>query len=258
VIDAAPDSGPDPSAARVISVLTCRTTDLDAQARGALRDLAEAQSLQAAARLERESDRDSLLTAHLAARVLVAEGAGVPVDTVALERRCPQCGSDVHGVPSARGPFGRWFLSISHTGGFAAAAASAAMPIGIDAEAMQDHAVWKSVATTVFSARERETVLGDESGLVGRRLWARKEAIAKLWGLGLNLELKSVDVSEVTDDWARTTHGWVRSLPAPTEVALALAAPRAAVVNLHDSLPVASLVARARMLDTATTSSAAA
>ena len=127
-----------------------------------MRELADEQSLRVAVRLAYDSDRDSLLVAHLAARLLVAQGAAVPLQAVSLERRCPQCGQRLPRVPSARGPFGRWFLSISHTRGFAAVAASPTTPIGIDAEATRDAAIWKSLVAAVFSGPERVAVLADE------------------------------------------------------------------------------------------------
>jgi len=77
------------------------------------------------------------------------------------------------------------FLSITHSGDFAAAAVSG-FPVGMDLETVAERP--QSWRNEFFSAEEART----SGALALTELWARKEAVLKLLGIGLTTDLKKL------------------------------------------------------------------
>lgn len=114
------------------------------------------------------------------------------------------------GAPLARSdarPSATGWVSISHTGG-AAMAAAADVPIGVDLERL-DRRISPGVWRWAFSQAEQK-MLGGISGRFPRELalWCAKESAGKSWGRGLLNHLHQVRI--IHADWAdeRITVGW--------------------------------------------------
>lgn len=192
---------------------------------------AEPTTRQRIERLVRPDDKAATLLAHHLARAGAAERLGVPRTQVGLRRRCPGCGSDEHGQPEARSVDGpRCQLSISHTRTLAVVAIGGPDPVGVDAEATPV-GDWAADANDVFGPDELRSIQADPSGLVGRRLWTRKEALANLAGVGLTVRFAAIDVRDTPATGGHVdgpAPGWVRDIDIQPDHAVALACPRPA------------------------------
>lgn len=141
--------------------------------------------------LRRSSDRADYLAAHLLARAMVARATVADPFSIMLAQRCPECGSDTHGVPRVIG-HDRLAVSWSHTAG-AAAAATGGQDVGVDAERVLDQH-WTAVVGTTMTEAEREAIhLSPAPAVAFTRLWVRKEALVKAGRFRLN-DLQSFSV----------------------------------------------------------------
>lgn len=146
-----------------------------------------------AARLRSPDDRRDYLAAHVlvrraAARLLPADAA-----PVSLLQRCPGCGEDGHGPPTAQG-HPDLHLSLSHARG-AVAAAAAWAPVGIDVEPRRGHDPrLRDLWAETMTAAEEDAVGGQDPSTGFRRLWVRKEALVKVGAASLD-RLTDVDLS---------------------------------------------------------------
>lgn len=116
---------------------------------------------------------------RLARRVLAPE----------LEPGAIEIAKSQGGAPSLLAAGRAWPLSLSHSGQWAAAAlcADASGLVGVDLERIEARdPSWLDVA---FHPSERAGTL-DEAGRT--RLWARKEAVSKLLGIGLSADLRHI------------------------------------------------------------------
>ena len=105
---------------------------------------------------------------------------------------CPRCGSDRHGRPLVVGrpDLG---ISVAHAGGATAVAGVRDATIGVDIEdASEDR--FSSVATVLLHPRER----ADRPDALART-WVRKESLLKALGIGLGVDLRTVQVSEARE-----------------------------------------------------------
>jgi 4'-phosphopantetheinyl transferase len=192
---------------------------------------AEPTTRQRIERLVRPDDRVTTLLAHHLARAGAADRLGIACSGVRIERRCPVCGGDEHGRPeavTADGADTSCQLSISHTRELAVVAIGGSDPVGVDAEAATV-GDWATHAHDVFGPAELRSIEADPSGLVGRRLWARKEALAKLAGVGLTVPFSGIDVSGTPAAGGYVdgpAAGWVRDIEVQPDHAVALACPR--------------------------------
>ncbi len=98
--------------------------------------------------------------------------------------------ADELGKPYFTAPEG-FFLSLSHSGTLAACAVSDT-PVGIDVQL--ERTPGAGLLRRCFTERERGAALGDPA--VFTRLWARKEAVSKAAGLGIQIGFGSLDVLE--------------------------------------------------------------
>ena len=119
---------------------------------------------------------EASLNAQRLCRRLWAELAGRTVEDFRLEM-------DKNGRPAASEP--PLYLSLSHSGGFAAAAASFC-PVGIDLQAIRP--ISDRVLARCYSDEERAWLSEDrEADRTERaiRLWTMKEAYGKMLGVGI-------------------------------------------------------------------------
>ncbi|GIG65181.1 4'-phosphopantetheinyl transferase family protein [Phytomonospora endophytica] len=148
-----------------------------------------------AARFRFGADRLAYLAAHALVRECAAELLGVPASGLVLGQRCPDCRKDDHGRPFIEGHDGV-HVSLSHTRGFVAAAASRT-PVGVDIEG-----VGSAVPDEVLAPAERAA-----GPLLRLHRWVLKESLIKVGATRLD-ELASVDLSVVTGEGGFAWRGW--------------------------------------------------
>jgi 4'-phosphopantetheinyl transferase len=139
--------------------------------------------------LRRPEDRARATTARAVLRLVVAGRLDCAPSDVTLVRRCTMCGGE-HGKPTPRfrDSAAPVHTSVSYSGSVVLVAV-AAVPIGIDVErcAATDFDGFAATAlSTVERADLRAVAAGRQAG-VRTALWAAKEAILKINGLGLSV-----------------------------------------------------------------------
>jgi 4'-phosphopantetheinyl transferase len=141
-----------------------------------------------------ELDQRRFLTGRVLAKTLAAERLGVPVETVAFDATCEDCGKP-HGRP--RVPGADLVLSISHSGELIGVAATDGVPVGLDVESASRRAD-AGLIEYALSPAEREAVAGlseTERSAAFFVYWTRKEAVMKATGKGLKIPLQSITFS---------------------------------------------------------------
>lgn len=127
--------------------------------------------------LQRSSDRDRFASAHALAKVALAGYQHLSfVDEVAIRSECKHCGSEAHGKPVLHTPHPEFTFSITYAGARAGVAV-ARCPVGIDVVRMSAERPHPDALT-----------------------WARKEALLKATGDGLEVPLADLVVSGPDDD----------------------------------------------------------
>lgn len=148
------------------------TVSVDAHADLALLDSAQQGR---ARRFVRPGDAATYVALHAALRRVLAPEA--PAELVYTQ--------GPHGKPAAQG--GPEF-SLSHCPGHAWVAVSAGPPVGLDIEVLRPISELAGMATEVMTADEHTAWLAlppDQQLPAFVRLWTRKEACLKCWGVGL-------------------------------------------------------------------------
>ena len=85
--------------------------------------------------------------------------------------------------------------SLSHTRGAVAVAIGRVAPVGVDVEEIKPNDDLARLAHRVLSERERRAVFDDTDPIgMFTRLWTRKEALAKAFGVGLRVPFDRIDV----------------------------------------------------------------
>ncbi|MDB1086129.1 4'-phosphopantetheinyl transferase superfamily protein [Streptomyces sp. ACA25] len=147
-------------------------------------EVLDAEEKRRAAAFRQSRDRDCYLAAHLALRRLLGACLGTAAGAVRLVREaCPGCG-EPHGRPAVAG--GGVHFSLSHSGSLALLAL-AAVPVGVDVEAVPEAGTVADVAPQLHPAEVEELAALPGSGRPAAfaRVWARKEAYLKGLGIGL-------------------------------------------------------------------------
>ena len=133
--------------------------------------LLTATELERAGAFRRVADRERYRSAHVLARLVVAELGGVAAEQVVITQTCRWCGG-THGRPVVEHPAGV-FVSWSHAGERVLAAATRLGPLGVDVESV--------------AAVERARVGEDAPA------WVRKESLLKATGDGLTIPVERAD-----------------------------------------------------------------
>ena len=153
----------------------------------------------------------------------------VPASLVVVTHECARCGSGAHGRPvllataALRRPA---YVSVARAGDLSIVAVTDAGPVGIDVE-VEGAAGFTGFADVALHVDEDGADAVDPT-----RVWVRKEALLKAYGLGL-----SVDPSQVRIDddglaaWdsphPRPAAVWLRDLAVPGHVAAVAVLPAA-------------------------------
>ena len=183
--------------------------------------------------------------AHDLLRDAAARFHQVPISHVVLTHECPRCGSDEHGRPmllataAIRRPA---YVSLARAGDVSVVAVTDAGHVGVDVEA-EGAAEFAGFEDVVLHPGERGAASADRT-----RVWVRKEALLKAYGLGL-----AVDPGDVMLDHDRIASWdshhrppgavWLREVAVPGHVAAV------AVLPLDDQ-DVADLSATVRPVTT--------
>jgi len=160
------------------------------------------------------------LPAHAALRAEAARFHRVSPAQIVLVHECPRCGSEAHGRPrliptaAVRHPA---HVSLARAEDFSVVAITDAGPVGVDVEAecAADFAGFEDVA---LHPRERAAAADDPT-----RVWVRKEALLKAYGLGLVVDPSDVRLDDdglATWDSPHRPPGavWLRDLAVPGHV----------------------------------------
>ena len=118
------------------------------------------------------------------------------VSSLTLSRRCSHCGGDDHGAPFV--DVLGLFVSLSRASDTVAFAVSHA-PVGIDIESVAAVAR-RDLDQVAFTAAERTRLASAcQPDLLRSQLWAGKEAVVKLRGTGLRIDLDSFELADVAE-----------------------------------------------------------
>lgn len=146
------------------------------------------------ARFAIDEDRDRYRSAHVLARLAVAEQLGLDPSAIRIGASCATCGGP-HGQPVLVEPATTGVhLSLAHAGRRVVAAVSD-RPVGVDVEPRG--AALPEVAAVALSWQERQQLLHVPEAARVEVLtgwWVRKEAVVKASGLGLTVDLRVVEV----------------------------------------------------------------
>jgi 4'-phosphopantetheinyl transferase len=149
-------------------------------------------------RITRAELRREFLTSRVLVKTLVAELAAVDPQDVRLGYTCALCGES-HGRPVVASPAEarRVDVSLAHAGERVVVAASRVAPVGVDVEPVSatGFAGFDAVALTPTERRRLRRLDEGRRRLARAALWARKEALLKASGEGLNLDPAAVEVT---------------------------------------------------------------
>lgn len=161
--------------------------------------------------LRRAVDADAFASSRVLVRAVVGDWAGVAPGHVVLTSRCPVCGSDQHGRPTAGftgSPAGAETGAPPRVGwtrsgpvvAVAVAPADLVAALGVDVERMGS--VGADVDSVALTSGERAAVaaVGDIAQALDARTryWVLKEAVLKAAGVGLTVDPRGLELSPMT------------------------------------------------------------
>lgn len=153
----------------------------------------------AADRFTRVRARHVFTTSRAAQRLIGAFYLGLPPRDVLITRDCPRCATGApHGRPRfAHGAPAPVDYSVSHTEEHLLVAVTGRGAVGVDIEGRASLRDVDGVARVALTTAEREhfaTLSAEERPRWLLTMWTRKEAAAKLTGLGLRVDPRHLDV----------------------------------------------------------------
>ncbi len=129
--------------------------------------------------------------AHALLRAEAALFHQVPPDRIVLGHECPRCGSDEHGRPhlpataTVRQPA---YVSLARAGDLSVVALTDAGPVGVDVEP-EGAGDFRGFDDVALHPGERVVNATDPT-----RVWVRKEALLKAYGLGLVVDPSDIRI----------------------------------------------------------------
>lgn len=186
--------------------------------------------------------------AHATARRCLAERSGGTPEGMRFSRlTCPGCGRRDHGRPVVKSPNTSWELSLSRSGAHWLFAAADGEPIGVDIERIRPVEL-SVLGPAVLSGAEGEYLADLAPELrhaAFMRCWTRKEAVVKATGIGIEADLRRVEVQPWRDTafvvhraaGCATSQWTVRDLPIAADCRAALAVPARTEPHFDLALP---------------------
>lgn len=184
-------------------------------------------------------------TAHATVRHLLAGALGVDPSDVRLDRApCTRCANANHGPPRIVEPACDLHISTSRSRDIALVALSTAGPVGIDVESRLRVGDMHRLVEATMTGREKRTLLeeGEEVERIQRFLqcWTRKEAVLKAAGVGIVVDLRSIDTGPLDRPRAEVngpvelppTRWLVEDLRVGSDLCAAIARPAGAAVQI--------------------------
>ncbi|MFJ6749516.1 4'-phosphopantetheinyl transferase family protein [Streptomyces sp. NPDC091266] len=148
-------------------------------------------------RYRRTEDRVSFVEGRAALRRVLADRLGFAADRIVFgHSACPGCGSADHGPPRISSPATPVTFSFSRAKRHALVAVAPSGPVGADIEVLRPIDI-REMAGQCLSPTEAAYILRlpPEEGLRAfYRAWVRKEAVTKAVGVGIVLDLRTVEV----------------------------------------------------------------
>lgn len=147
--------------------------------------------------------RREYLSSRWLIRQAIAGASGTPAD----------CCSPVDGRPVASATPAGIHLSLSHSHGLSACAASALPGLGLDIEPLHRHPHWQKVVRRWFTPQEQDWLLKAGNNQDFLKVWTLKEAWLKATGRGIAGNLQTLEVSadyqlagdQPESDWRAST-----------------------------------------------------
>lgn len=165
--------------------------DLDQPASGDLRpDMLPPDEQERAARFRFDEHRQRFLRARIALREILGEVLRCRPESIGLL-------VSEGGKPELLRPVADLHFNLSHSDSLALIAISSEGPVGVDLEWMRPVQDLAELAREHFTAQEAEGLLAlapDEHLAAFLRVWTRKEACLKAWGVGLEWPGRDLDV----------------------------------------------------------------
>lgn len=165
--------------------------DLDQPFTGGLRpDMLPPDEQERAARFRFDEHRQRFLRARIALREILGDVLRCPPESIGLL-------VTEGGKPELLRPMADLHFNLSHSDGLALIAVSSEGPVGVDLEWMRPVQDLAELAREHFTAQEAEGLLAlpaDERLATFLRVWTRKEACLKAWGVGLEWPGRDLDV----------------------------------------------------------------
>ncbi|WP_073920516.1 4'-phosphopantetheinyl transferase family protein [Streptomyces sp. CB00455] len=136
---------------------------------------------------------------HAAVRRILARYTGVEAAALRLGRRpCPRCGGAAHGRPGIEWPDSGLEFNLSRSGAHWLLAVAAGRQVGVDIEDGAASGFCEESSLLVMSRAEIAHIEGQPDAQSRRaeffRCWTRKEAVLKASGVGIVVDLPSVEV----------------------------------------------------------------
>lgn len=135
----------------------------------------------------RVADQRRFLVAATLVRVLLGESLGIAPDAVPVDRRCGHCGR-AHGAPRVDG--GGLRVSVAHSADVVVVASAAGVRVGVDVERAPSAARLADLRRGALDSVESAPTAADFASV-----WARKEAVLKCTGDGLQVAPREVIVT---------------------------------------------------------------
>lgn len=149
-------------------------------------------------RITRAESRREFVTSRVLVKSLVAELAAVDPLDVRLGYTCALCGG-AHGRPVVSLPTeaAGVHVSLAHAGDRVVVAGTRVAPLGVDVEPVSATGFdgFDAVALTPAERRRLRRLDEPQRRTVRAAFWARKEALLKASGEGLNLDPRAVEVT---------------------------------------------------------------
>lgn len=151
------------------------------------------EELQRIRRLRFKKDQDNAVVTFTFLRDILALYTADSPKNIKINRDCKTCG-EPHGKPYLTGKNQKIKFNVSHTCKYVVIGVSLD-EIGIDIENLNQHKDFDFLLNTL-SDNEKKTITKANKTMALLKYWTRKESVVKALGIGLNIDLTRLEVSD--------------------------------------------------------------